>query len=254
MTVTENMRGLDYAGNMSARTVDWAGGGDPPAGPPGAEGLRARKKRLMRQQLSDTATEMFMERGFDAVRVAEVAAACGVSEKTVFNYFPTKESLLLDRWEATMAALRTGLAQSGVSPVEAAVRILADELGAMMSWLDQQEDPARAKAQVRRFGALIQTTPALRAHQRDMTDQLIAVAAGVLADRAGVRPDDPEPQIAATALIGLWQVHFGALKKYLDDTRTSTQIRDAVTAEVHRAARLIDTGLWSFAGSPDTAR
>ncbi len=44
----------------------------------------------MRQQLSDTATQMFMARGFDAVRVAEVAEACGVSEKTVFNYFPPR--------------------------------------------------------------------------------------------------------------------------------------------------------------------
>ena len=59
-----------------------------------AEGLRERKKRLMRERLSDTAARLFLERGFDAVRVAEVAEACGVSEKTVFNYFPTKEALL----------------------------------------------------------------------------------------------------------------------------------------------------------------
>jgi len=70
-----------------------------------AEGLRERKKRLMRQQLSDTATAMFLERGFDEVRVAEIAAACGVSEKTVFNYFPVKEALLMDRLEANLAAL-----------------------------------------------------------------------------------------------------------------------------------------------------
>ena len=67
---------------------------------PEAEGLRERKKRLMRQHLSDTATRMFLERGFDAVRVSEIAEACGVSEKTVFNYFPAKESLILDRLDA----------------------------------------------------------------------------------------------------------------------------------------------------------
>jgi AcrR family transcriptional regulator len=61
----------------------------------------------MRQQLSDTATRMFVERGFAAVRVSEVAEACGVSEKTVFNYFPTKESLVLDRLETMMADVRT---------------------------------------------------------------------------------------------------------------------------------------------------
>src|SRR5271155_4152039 len=113
---------------MSIQTVDWLAreGTGAPAG-----GLRARKKRLMRQQLSDTATRMFVERGFDAVRVAEVAEACGVSEKTVFNYFPNKESLILDRLESTMASLRTGLAEPAARPTEAALRILDRELSAM---------------------------------------------------------------------------------------------------------------------------
>src|ERR1035441_6238774 len=99
---------------MSARTVEWTVPRSPGTGVPEAEGLRERKKRLMRQQLSDTATLMFMERGFDAVRVAEIADACGVSEKTVFNYFPTKEALILDRLESTMASLRVGLAEPGI--------------------------------------------------------------------------------------------------------------------------------------------
>ncbi len=70
------------------------------------EGLRERKKRMMRQLISDTATAMFLERGFEEVRVAEVAAACDVSEKTVYNYFPTKESLVLDREEPMAADIR----------------------------------------------------------------------------------------------------------------------------------------------------
>ncbi|MGH3380870.1 MAG: TetR/AcrR family transcriptional regulator, partial [Actinoallomurus sp.] len=82
---------------MSTRTVEWTAPRTPGTGAPEGEGLRERKKRLMRRQLSDTATQLFMERGFEAVRVAEIAEACGVSEKTVFNYFPTKESLILDR-------------------------------------------------------------------------------------------------------------------------------------------------------------
>src|SRR5258707_12817380 len=105
-----------------------------------AEGLRERTKRLMGQQLSDPATQMFMERGFDAVRVTEIAEACGVSEKTVFNYFPTKESLILVRLESTMASLESGLTQPGAEPAEAALRILKDELTAMTSWLASQDD------------------------------------------------------------------------------------------------------------------
>jgi AcrR family transcriptional regulator len=245
---------------MSARTVDWtvlraAGAGAPGAGAPGdrapgAEGLRERKKRLMRQQLSDTATEMFLERGFDAVRVAEVAQACGVSEKTVFNYFATKESLLLDRGEATMASLRAGLAASGVPPVAAAERILAAELGSLLSWLASQDDPARAIDGIRRFGRLIRSTPALRAHQRDLTDRLIAMAAEILAERAGMSPDDPEPRITATALLGLWDVQSQSLGRYLDGTRSPEQVREAVTADISRAARLLGAGLSSWPDSP----
>ena len=47
-------------GGMTPRTVDWTALRAPDAGAPEAEGLRERKKRLMRQQLSDTATEMFL--------------------------------------------------------------------------------------------------------------------------------------------------------------------------------------------------
>ncbi len=242
---------------MNARTVDWAAlrparAGVPGAGVPEAEGLRERKKRLMRQQLSDTATEMFLERGFDAVRVSEVAAECGVSEKTVFNYFPTKESLLLDRWDTTMASLRTGLADPGVLPVQAALRILDDELTGMTSWLAAQDDPVQASAAVLRFGDLIRTTPSLRAHQRDMQDQLAAVAAGILAERAGLSPADPEPQIAAAALLGLWDIQFQSLRQHLDGSRSPVQVHEAVTADVERAARLLDTGLSSF-GVPAAA-
>src|SRR6202044_2222233 len=187
---------------MESRTVEWP---VPPPAPgsqePEAEGLRERKKRLMRQQLSDTATQMFMERGFDAVRVTEIAEACEVSEKTVFNYFPTKESLILDRLETTMTSLKSGLAQPGVQPTEGALRILNDERTAMTSWLTPQDDMDKASAASRRFGPLIQASPSLRAHQSDMMDQFVAVAAEILATRAGLSPDDPEPQIAATALV-----------------------------------------------------
>jgi AcrR family transcriptional regulator len=208
----------------------------------------------MRRQLSDTATEMFLERGFDAVRVADIAAACGVSEKTVFNYFPTKESLILDRLESTMASLRAGLADRAVAPVEAALRILDDELSAMTSWLASQDDPVQAAATIRKFGGLIQVTPSLRAYQSDMMDQFVAVAAAILAGRAALSPDDPEPQIAAAALLGLWRIQYRSLSKYLDGTRAPQQVRQAVTADVRRAARLIDTGLGSFAQFASPAR
>jgi len=227
---------------MSTPTVDWLARQAP--GAP-AEGLRARKKRQMRQMLSDTATRMFVERGFDAVRVAQVAEACGVSEKTVFNYFPTKESLVLDRLEATMASLRTGLAEPAVPPVEAALRILDRELSAMTAWLTGQDDPAGAARAIRRFGDLIRATPSLRAYQSDMMDQFVSIATEILAGRAGMLADDPEPQIAARALLGLWHVQAESLRKHLDGA--PERVHELVAADVRRAAWLIESGLGSFA-------
>ncbi|MEU6142516.1 TetR/AcrR family transcriptional regulator [Streptomyces sp. NPDC047081] len=231
------------------RTVDWAAWRPRTSVPEGGEGLREQKKRLLRQRLSDTATEMFLERGFDAVRVSEIAQACGVSEKTVFNYFSTKEALILDQGESTMVALRDGLADTNHSVVEAVLGILSGELGVMTSWIAAQDDPVQAVGMVRRFGALTRSTPSLRAYHREMTDRLVAVAAEALARRDRTSPDEPEPQIAATALVGLWSVQFRSLGKHLDGARTAAQIHAAVTADVRRAARLIDIGLASFASA-----
>ena len=210
-------------------SVDWSSGG---------AGLRERKKRRTRQLLTDTATEMFLARGFDAVRVAEIAEACGVSEKTVYNYFPTKESLVVDHPDAAIAALRAGLADRSVPAVDAVLAILDGELRSVASWLATQSDPVEAGERFRRFGVMVAGTPALRAYQRDMTERLVDVAAEALASRAGVAADEPEPRIAAMALVGLWRVQFAALARH-----GLSGIEHAVPADVRRAAAVVNGGL-----------
>lgn len=199
-------------------------------------GLRERKKRLMRAQLSATATEMFLERGFDAVRVAEVAAACGVSEKTVFNYFPAKEALLLDRFEDTLAAVRGALADPDTSPVDAVLGVLGSELNGLVRWVAEQDDPASAAESLRRFRELSTSTASLRGYRHEMIDKLTATVTENLAHRAGRPADSPETQIAAIALVGLWQVHAASLNRHLAGIRNPARLRKTVIADVRRAA------------------
>jgi AcrR family transcriptional regulator len=211
------------------------------------QGLRERKKALMRQLISDTATLMFLERGFDEVRVSEVAAACEVSEKTIYNYFPTKESLLLDREEESTIELRKALGPDGdpISPVEAIVRILKGEVDEFVTHFNSNQV---MYSQIAAFNDLIESTPSLKAARADMIDRLAQVAAESMAARAGIDPSDPEPQIAADALTSLWRIFYRAIVKYSNDEYLSgDEIRDAVLNDVRRAARLLDTGLWSFA-------
>jgi AcrR family transcriptional regulator len=61
-------------------------------------GLRERKKLRTRAAISTAAIALFLERGFDAVGVAEVARVAEVSKRTLFAYFPTKEDLVLHRF------------------------------------------------------------------------------------------------------------------------------------------------------------
>ncbi|MEV0274629.1 TetR family transcriptional regulator [Hamadaea sp. NPDC050747] len=57
--------------------------------------LRERKKKETGIRLWVAAVKLFAERGFDAVSTAEIAAAADVSKMTLYNYFPTKEDLVL---------------------------------------------------------------------------------------------------------------------------------------------------------------
>lgn len=213
-----------------------------------SEGLRERKKRRTRQQISDTATRMFLDNGFDEVRVADVAAACGVSEKTVYNYFPTKESLLFDREPDMIDAVRRSLGPHAPpgSPVDALAEELVQEIDRMVDgWADLPKSISPSSV-LHRFHELIENSPSLRAAYRDMADRIAQVAAEELAARAGLDPMEPEPQIAATAICALWGVMFRGLEKHATESGTLDGVREGASAEVRRAARLIDTGLWSF--------
>ncbi|WP_240972846.1 TetR/AcrR family transcriptional regulator [Nonomuraea composti] len=81
-------------------------------------GLRERKKEETRRRISEVALRLFDERGYDAVTVNEVAEAAGVAKVTLFNYFPSKECLVLDAIKDDHAAIVAGR-REGQSPLDA---------------------------------------------------------------------------------------------------------------------------------------
>jgi AcrR family transcriptional regulator len=139
-------------------------------------GRRERKKRLTRQAISDVATELFLARGFDAVSVAEVAAAADVAVQTVFNHFPTKEDLFFDEtgwWSGPARALRD--APSGADVIDtlrghyqAAFRRRA-ESGQLVTWP--------------RFRQVMDESPALTARQNLNSQQMEDRIAEALRER-----------------------------------------------------------------------
>ncbi len=138
-------------------------------------GLRERKKRRMYRTVSDIAIGMFLERGFDAVSVAEVAAAAEISKPTLFRYFPAKEDLVLYRI-ADHEEEPARVVREGPTPVEALKRHFLEGL--------ERHDPVTGlndDSDVLAFHTLLYGTPSLVARlygHLERTEEALAEALG----------------------------------------------------------------------------
>ncbi|MFF7247397.1 TetR/AcrR family transcriptional regulator [Embleya sp. NPDC008237] len=171
--------------------------------PEPAEGLRERKKRRTRTHISDIATGLFLERGFDAVTIAQIADAAEVSVNTVYNYFPTKEDLFFDR-EAEVVDRPSRIVREravGQSAARAVLDALRRDVEVRSPYVGLVEG-------YERFMNVMHGSPALMARLWRM-QQLGADALGAtLAEEAGAAPDDPVPALIAGQLAGIQQAVF----------------------------------------------
>jgi AcrR family transcriptional regulator len=173
--------------------------GEPAARP---EGLRERKKKATRQLISNIATSLFTERGFEQVTVDEVAAAAEVSKMTVFNYFPRKEDLFFDRSDEAHQLLRDALARRGRRSPLAALRSLVHEL------VEQRHPLVRIDPRVAGFWKVVADSPALRARTREISVELERDLARLLAASVDAPSGDPTARLLAALLLAAWRVAF----------------------------------------------
>ncbi|GHC46781.1 TetR/AcrR family transcriptional regulator [Streptomyces flavofungini] len=148
-----------------------------------AEGLRERKKRQTRQRISDIATGLILERGFDAVTVAEIADAADVSVNTVYNYFPAKEDLFLDRGLDMVDRLSRWVRgrRVGESPADAVLRelrVLVEGVSPTVGLFDGYAD----------FMEVITASPALRSRLWALRQETLTDLEATLRAEAGPVP------------------------------------------------------------------
>ncbi|MFE6027736.1 TetR/AcrR family transcriptional regulator [Streptomyces niveus] len=140
-----------------SETAAATGGGGSGDSADGGGGLRERKKRQTYERLSETAIALFLEKGFEKVSVAEIAAAAEVSKPTLFRYFPAKEDLVLHRFaDHEDEAARVVAGAGGRSPLEALHRHFADGLARRDPVTGLNDDP-----RVLAFHGLLYGTPSL---------------------------------------------------------------------------------------------
>lgn len=165
-------------------------------------GLRELKKEQTRQHIADTAWQLFADRGFDQVSVAEVARAAQVAEATVFNYFPGKEDLFYSRLESFWTRLADAVsARPAGQPVLDAYQhaLLAD--GGLLGQLESGDPDALAR--LRMVNRIVAASPALLAREQQVLSGAASDLAARLAAETGAAPDDLRPQVVASALIGV---------------------------------------------------
>jgi AcrR family transcriptional regulator len=206
-------------------------------------GLREVKKEATRREIADTAMRLFVERGFDHVTVAEVAAEARVSEKTVFNYFPTKEDLFFDEVPERRAALAAAVRDRAPGQsVVAALRRLQDG-----------ECTRLCSAAFATFARIIEESPALRAKELEVMAALTETLADSIRDELGVPAIDAK--IAANMLVGVhWQLFRNARAQALAGRHGPAAVR-RLRSDLDRGYRLLEHGLGALedAGSQRAA-
>ena len=203
------------------------------------EGLRERKKRETREAIAHHAMKLFAARGFDAVTVADVAHAAGVSEKTVFNYFPAKEDLVLhggaERLEALIEAVRARpRGASFIEPFRAGT----------VAFIDQVQDGS--------VEAIV-AVPRLVAGSRSLRDRLFlaweqeaALLTPVIAEESGQQEGDLVPAVVARTLAWTHRVVFRAALRRLLAGEDQREVAADLREEADRAYDLLERGLAGY--------
>jgi AcrR family transcriptional regulator len=195
-------------------------------------GRREQKKAQMRERIAEVASGLFAARGYDEVLVLDVARAADVSEQTVYNYFPAKQDLVLDRAEEIR--LRYGVVvrdrTPGTSPAEAIQPLVLDDIDRL-----EQGDAASARGT---FSAQCVLSPALRRFALEFREQQAETIANAIQT---TNPDAPAllARTHAAALVFVVQAVSDAVGAHIIAASSGTGPSAATTA----AALRIDANL-----------
>src|ERR1700735_779650 len=167
-------------------------------------GLRERKKARTRQVIADAAARLFAERGYEHVAVSDVAREAEVSEQTVYNYFQTKEQLVIDRDQQVQDRL-VELIRARPPGVSAAAAIRDFVLAAVEGIPSISPELWRGE-----LGYLAVMSPTIHRLSLEMTDRQADAIAAAISDTTPVLPEVAKLQgIAIASVFQIILTHAG---------------------------------------------
>lgn len=203
-------------------------------------GRRERKKQQTREKIASVALELFIERGFEQVTVAEVAEAADVSVNTVYNYFPTKEDLffgLNQPMEASLAGI-VRQREKGESLLTFLRQLLLGSLEPMKAMPSLEQDSTRQQV-----FQVIRESPSLQARGRQMTESIEEDLAHALAEDMSRESDDIVPRLVAHLILTLYSRIFAEYARRQLKGESSEEILAGLSAMVTTGLDLLAHGI-----------
>jgi AcrR family transcriptional regulator len=170
--------------------------------PPASATLKARKQQVVRDALNAAATELFHARGFEAVTVEEIARAAGVSRRTFFRYYESKEDVMVERLDRHGEQLLVELAARPLNepPLLAIRNALVPAIEYSLREPDLIRDTIR----------LLRETSALRRGVMEHRNRLEERIAALMVQRLGTTSHDNTPMLLAFLTRALHDTAFNA--------------------------------------------
>ncbi|HEY3239047.1 MAG TPA: TetR family transcriptional regulator [Acidimicrobiia bacterium] len=202
-------------------------------------GLRERHRRRTAAQLEEVALRLFVERGFDATTVDDIAAAAEVSRRTFFRYFASKDDVLLSDHPRRLAELRTALAARPSSePILTALR------QALMSMTGTYEED---RERLLRRATVMRGTPSLQARSLMLQRDWEQAVSEMVAEHLGVDAHgDLRAVVVAAATMGATRAAFGVWLEGGGKAHLPSLVAEALD--------LLDSGLLQMTGGAPKPR
>jgi len=159
-------------------------------------GLRERKRQQTRERLTRAAMALFLERGFEATTLDDIAAAADISRRSFFHYFASKEDVVFAWQEDSTAALIAAVAARPAT--ESLLTAAENAITAMV----RQLEPGEAIAMAR----LKRDNPALQARDQVKYEKLERALAEALGKRAGHKTEKLQARLVAMIATGAMRI------------------------------------------------
>jgi AcrR family transcriptional regulator len=163
------------------------------ASPPG---LRERKRQQTRERLTRAAMALFLERGFEATTLDDIATAADISRRSFFHYFASKEDVVFAWQEESMAAL---IAAVAARPSDEPILTAAENA---ITTMVRRIEPGEAIA----MACLKRDNPALQARDQVKYEKLERALTDALSKRAGHRTEKLQARLVAMIAAGAMRI------------------------------------------------